>query len=288
MDRGSSQGRGTGRLRGLPAPPSAPQPRRGRPNVPAQLAGTNCILVGQRQRGNPLLSYITNLRYVYADVVPDYVVGEHHCALFISLRYHMLTPGYLAARMAELDGAFRLRVCLCLCDAEDPVPPLSSVTELCIQRGFSLVCCVSNEEAARYLETFKIYEKKGADPIKERVEEDYMSQVENFFTSVRTINKTDAHMLVQHFGTVAKVLQAEPEEWAAVPGIGPTKVRHLRQAFHEPFVKRAAAPADAAAEAEAFVATQGGGQARADARGAGSSDGAAAGAGSAAPGTGPL
>ena len=36
---------------------------------------------------------------------------------------------------------------------------------------------VSVEEAGRYLETFKLYEHKGADAIKGRVSNDYMTQV---------------------------------------------------------------------------------------------------------------
>ncbi len=37
--------------------------------------------------------------------------------------------------------------------------------------------CVSPEEAGRYLETYKSYEKKPADVLKEQVEKNYLSQV---------------------------------------------------------------------------------------------------------------
>ncbi len=37
--------------------------------------------------------------------------------------------------------------------------------------------CLSPEEAGRYLETYKSYEKKPADVLKEQVEKNYLSQV---------------------------------------------------------------------------------------------------------------
>ena len=75
-----------------------------------------------------------------------------------------------------------------------------------------------------------------------RVEGDFHSKVEAFLTCVKTINKTDAHMLLQAFGTVAKIISAEPAEWAAVPGIGPTKVKMLTEAFHKPLKRQAQQP----------------------------------------------
>eukprot|EP00793_Prasinoderma_coloniale_P001618 PRCOL_00003423-RA len=199
--------------------------------VPDSLVNTRCVLASHRQRGNPVLQHIHNIRWVYADIVPDYVLGESTCALFISLRYHALHRGYLTSRMHELADAFRTRIVLCYADSEDGSAALEEITGLCVQRGFSLIVCWSPQEAARYLETFKLYEKKPADAIMTRVEGDFHSKVEAFLTCVKTINKTDAHMLLQAFGTVAKIISAEPAEWAAVPGIGPTKQTYDLQRF---------------------------------------------------------
>ena len=46
----------------------------------------NAILVSRRQEGNPLLRHIRNVRWQYDDIVPDYILGSNHCALFLSLR----------------------------------------------------------------------------------------------------------------------------------------------------------------------------------------------------------
>lgn len=56
------------------------------------------------------------------------------------------------------------------------------------------------EEAGRYLELYKSFERKGPDLIKERTEKDYMSQLNNVLTTVRGVNKTDVLTLTSNFG----------------------------------------------------------------------------------------
>ncbi|CAN1124320.1 DNA excision repair protein ERCC-1 [Linum perenne] len=43
----------------------------------------NSILVSHRQKGNPLLKHIRNVRWTFADVVGDYVLGQSSCALYL-------------------------------------------------------------------------------------------------------------------------------------------------------------------------------------------------------------
>lgn len=47
--------------------------------------------------------------------------------------------------------------------------------------NFSLCWFDSPEEAGRYLETYKSYEKKPADILKEQVEKNYLSKVAGLF-----------------------------------------------------------------------------------------------------------
>lgn len=46
----------------------------------------NAILVSRRQEGNPVLKHIRNVRFQFADIIPDYQMGGQTCALFLSLR----------------------------------------------------------------------------------------------------------------------------------------------------------------------------------------------------------
>ncbi|WVY97568.1 hypothetical protein V8G54_029719 [Vigna mungo] len=45
----------------------------------------NSILVSHRQKGNPLLKHIRNVRWAFADVVCDYMLGQSSCALYLRL-----------------------------------------------------------------------------------------------------------------------------------------------------------------------------------------------------------
>lgn len=47
----------------------------------------NAIFVNKRQEGNPVLKHIRNVRWQFADIVPDYQMGQNACAVFLSLRF---------------------------------------------------------------------------------------------------------------------------------------------------------------------------------------------------------
>jgi hypothetical protein len=71
-------------------------------------------------------------------------------------------------------------------------------------------------------------------------------QVADLLTSIRSINKTDAAVLLSTFGTLAGVMRATPEELSLLPGLGEKKVRRLYDHFHTPLAAAAAGapPAD--------------------------------------------
>jgi DNA excision repair protein ERCC-1 len=53
------------------------------------------IIVSQRQRGNPVLKSIRNVPWQFGATSADYLLSDVSCALFLSLRYHLLHPGEL-------------------------------------------------------------------------------------------------------------------------------------------------------------------------------------------------
>ena len=97
--------------------------------------------------------------------MPDYLMGPHACALYISLQFHNLNPNHLATRIAALHKSFRLRVALCLCDIDDAEAPLLAINQLCARNDVTLLVAWTHQEAARYLETLRSYEKKPASGI---------------------------------------------------------------------------------------------------------------------------
>ncbi|KAG8000721.1 Protein arginine N-methyltransferase 2 [Nibea albiflora] len=143
---------------------------------PKQMGSGSSIIVSPRQRGNPILKFVRSVPWEFGDVVPDYVLGQTTCALFLSLRYHNLNPNYIHDRLKLLGQTFTLRVLLIQVDVKDPHHALKELARICIMADCTLILAWSPEEAGRYLETYKSYEKKPADLLKEQVEKDYLSK----------------------------------------------------------------------------------------------------------------
>ncbi|XP_023647821.2 DNA excision repair protein ERCC-1 [Paramormyrops kingsleyae] len=201
-------------------------------------AGTgSSIIVSPRQRGNPILKFVRSVPWEFGEVAPDYVLGPTTCALFLSLRYHNLHPNYIHDRLKNLGQTFTLRVLLLQVDVKDPHHALKELARICIMADCTLILAWSPEEAGRYLETYKAYEKKPADLLKEQVEKDFLSKVTDCLTTVKSINRTDAITLLTTFSSLDGVMNASKEDLALCPGLGPQKARRLYDVLHQPFLK---------------------------------------------------
>jgi DNA excision repair protein ERCC-1 len=241
--------------------PQQPQPRRSQPQ--GQHGGNKrfrggggggggvsrgVVVASKVQEGNPVLKHVRQVSWRFGDVEPDFVVGATAAALYISVRYHMLHPGYLKARMAALAGKFRVRVLLVHVDVDDSQAALHSLDKLAFDQSWSLVCGWTVAEIARYIEAFKIYENRPADLIQGRTDEDYASKLASCLTAVRLVNKTDVTTLIGTFGTLRDIMTAAPNAIKLCPGIGELKATRLAEAFREPFrsasTVRPASPSD--------------------------------------------
>uniref|UniRef100_A0A673BA08 DNA excision repair protein ERCC-1 n=2 Tax=Sphaeramia orbicularis TaxID=375764 RepID=A0A673BA08_9TELE len=204
---------------------------------PKPVGSGSSIIVSPRQRGNPILKFVRSVPWEFGEVVPDYVLGQTTCALFLSLRYHNLNPNYIHDRLKQLGQTFTLRVLLVQVDVKDPHHALKELARICIMADCTLILAWSPEEAGRYLETYKSYEKKPADLLKEQVEKDYLSKVTDCMTTVKSINKTDAITLLSAFSSIEGIIEASKEDLALCPGLGPQKARRLHDVLHKPFLK---------------------------------------------------
>ncbi|KAF0292359.1 DNA excision repair protein ERCC-1 [Amphibalanus amphitrite] len=199
------------------------------------------ILVNHRQRGNPVLKAICSVPWEFSDIQPDYVLGAKTCALFLSLRYHQLNPGYAAERVQALGSAFELRVLLVQVDVREPHHALKELTRLCLRCDMTLMLAWSADEAGRILDTYKAYEHKSAELIREPQSGGALAQVTDALTSVRSVNRSDAAALLNAFGSLAHVIRATEEELALCTGIGPSKAKRLYEVLHMP-VRRTGSP----------------------------------------------
>ncbi|KAF9347918.1 Excision repair cross-complementation group 1 [Mortierella sp. NVP85] len=193
------------------------------------------IVVKPSQRGNPLLQFVRNVPYEYGEIVPDFVVGLTSCVLFLSIRYHRLHPEYIYNRIAALGKSYVLRVLLILVDVDLHQQAIRELTRVAMVNDLTVVCAWSNEEAGRYVETFKSFENKPPDSIKERVDNDYISKLTDCLTQIQSVNKTDVVTLASTFGSFKNIMNASVDELGVLPGFGERKVKRLLEAFDQPF-----------------------------------------------------
>ncbi|KGB75843.2 DNA excision repair protein ERCC-1 [Cryptococcus deuterogattii R265] len=203
-------------------------------NRPA--ASKNSIIYNAVQRRNPVLSAIRNVGIEVGDIVADYQVGAHNGVLFLSLKYHRLHPEYIHQRIEKMKNMYNFRVILVLCDVNEHHQSLRELTKIAIINEFTVFVAWSNEEVAQYLVTFKQFEHKSADTLKERVQQTYHDQLAHVLTSGKKVNKTDADNLAAEFGSFEAISRKSAKSLSNVKGLGATKVTSLIDAFTKPFL----------------------------------------------------
>ncbi|BGP49234.1 ssDNA endonuclease and repair protein rad10 [Rhodotorula kratochvilovae] len=181
----------------------------------------NSILVNTRQKGNPIIESIRNVPWEYGD---------------IKIRYHLLHPEYIHTRIADLGQNYNLRIILVQCDADNHTAAMKELTKVALVNGYTLMTCWTSQEAGRYLEAYKQFERKPPDLIRERTDASYTAHMAAALTEVRGVNKTDVTTLMSSLGTFAKIVTAPASQLSTLPGLGDKKVRRLREAFTAPFV----------------------------------------------------
>lgn len=200
---------------------------------------SNAIIIRRVQEKNPLLKHIKNVPWEFGEILPDFLVGQTTCALFLSIRYHIEKPNYLHERVRELTGKYRLRILLVLVDRTDQ-DILGGLAKFCVTYNLCLLLSWSLAEAARYLETFKAYEHKTPEQLQERTAKDYMSQLTTVLTSIRSVNRSDVVTLASTFGCLQDIARASLDDVRLCPGFGDRKAERLFAILDEPFVRKRA------------------------------------------------
>ncbi|KZP34596.1 DNA repair protein rad10 [Athelia psychrophila] len=216
---------------------SKPPPK---PKPPVVVPGSgNNILINSNQRLNPLLECIRNVGKEFGDIVPDFQVGRTTCVLYLSLKYHRLHPEYIHQRIERLGHAYGLRILLMLCDVSEHQDPIRELTKTCLINNITIVVAWTVDEAGLYLSTFKAYEHRPPDMIKERVDNTYDALLRASLTSIPRVNKTDVETLKTSLGSFANIGKAPADQLRTLPGFGQIKVKKLKDAFERPFRNQA-------------------------------------------------
>lgn len=199
---------------------------------------SNVIQVSRKQSGNDLLKKITRCPYTFADIEPDYVVGRTACAFYLSIRFHALHPNYIYERVNRLGENYDLRILLVVVDHVEHKSYLKELSKLSIRCNLTLMLCWTVEDAAMYLEKYKLSEDKPADIIMEKpTNYEYEDALDQYMidalTESRSINRTDATSIVGLFDKFEKISTATPEELAICPGVGMQKAQRLYEMLHK-------------------------------------------------------
>lgn len=195
------------------------------------------LLVHERQRNNPLMKHIMNVKYkITRDIIPDFVISTDICIYFVSLRYHSSKPQYILNRLSSIPNCYKLRVLLVFVDTDQYNGPLQDLNILCIKKNMTLVLAWSNFECARYIETYKAYEHKTSENIQEKSKTDYSSQLNECLTTIRHISSTNVKNLSKSLGSLSNIFRSSIDQLSRVPGLGEKKSKRLYQVFNSPFV----------------------------------------------------
>ncbi|KAF1806336.1 restriction endonuclease type II-like protein [Mucor lusitanicus] len=209
-----------------------------KPTTPAiRRAGGNTILVNPTQQKNPILKHVHNVPWEPSEAIKmDYVVGQTTGVIYLSLRYHRLYPTYIYDRLNSVKGLYVKRILLVYVDVDSFHDALREINRIAILSDFTLMLAWSPEEAGRYLETYKAFENKAPDLIREKVDDEYFAKMTDCLTQIRSLNKTDVLTLLSTFGSLKQVAEAKADALAMCPGFGEQKVRRLQQTWKQPFL----------------------------------------------------
>jgi len=112
------------------------------------------------------------------------------------------------------------------------------MNELAYQHDFTLILCWSDLEAARYLELYKVYEKRSANSLKSKLEDEYLPRLQDTLSTVKPVNSTDVLTLATNFGSLKSIMTATTDELSICAGFGEKKVKRLHETFHASFSKK--------------------------------------------------
>ncbi|EJW84471.1 helix-hairpin-helix domain-containing protein family protein [Wuchereria bancrofti] len=119
------------------------------------LLNSRLIISRKRQEGNPVLKYIRNVPFEWADIKADFEAGKEMGILYLSLKWHKLHPNYIETRINNDGAGYVIKILLVLVNVE-PRHILRELNLFCYRTGWTLMLCYSAEEAAEYLENLHI------------------------------------------------------------------------------------------------------------------------------------
>ncbi|VDN03612.1 unnamed protein product [Thelazia callipaeda] len=192
-------------------------------------SSSKLVINRKRQEGNPILKYLRNVPFEWAEIKADFEAGKEMGILYLSLKWHKLQPEYIETRMNSDGAGYAIKVLLVLVNV-DPRHILRELNLFCYRTGWTLILCYSAEEAAEYLENLHISrnknEQSAVSAMQERKNKRLGLQSDNdaefnqavkFLTVIRSLTTSDAHRLIATFGSIQKIANADVDRLLLCP-----------------------------------------------------------------------
>jgi DNA excision repair protein ERCC-1 len=128
----------------------------------------------------------------------------------------------------------------------------------CYRAGWTLILAHSVEEAAEYLESFKVTERRVGEIVSDAakkvtkpppktvvdltVDKDKKAMCDaavNLLASIRSVSRTDAQRLIGTFGSVRNIAEASVDQLSLCPGLGEQKAKRLHDTLRDSFIVNA-------------------------------------------------
>lgn len=165
-------------------------------------------------------------------------------------------PSYLFLPLRPFKQVFQ--IVLAVVNVDEPRHILRELNMYCYNAGWTLILAYSVEEAAEYLESFKLTERKVGEIVSEAakkvtkpppktvvdlaVDKDKKAMCDaavNLLASIRSISRTDAQRLIGTFGSLRNIAEASVDQLSLCPGLGEQKAKRLYDTLRDPFVVNA-------------------------------------------------
>ncbi|SJK86091.1 DNA excision repair protein ERCC-1 [Babesia microti strain RI] len=192
------------------------------------------LVISHKQKDNPLINHLRHVPYEFGEVKADFCIGQSIGILFISQKFHRLSPNYLPNRICSFKDKFSKKFIICQVDLQDPFPVLESIQLLAIKSHITLLLSWSPAESAKLIEICRIYVLKPSTYINPSPSTIYESVIEALTKSCK-ISTSNAKMLMERFNTLHGIMNATYDELRKCPGIGDKKAEFIVNAFNSPF-----------------------------------------------------
>uniref|UniRef100_A0A1I7VMB4 Cytosolic Fe-S cluster assembly factor NUBP1 homolog n=1 Tax=Loa loa TaxID=7209 RepID=A0A1I7VMB4_LOALO len=208
------------------------------------LPNSRLIINRKRQEGNPVLKYIRNVPFEWADIKADFEAGKEMGILYLSLKWHKLHPNYIETRINNDGTGYTIKILLVLVNVE-PRHILRELNLFCYRTAWTLMLCYSAEEAAEYLENLHISrsrnEQSAINAMQERKrkrlclsdDDNELHQAIKFLTIIRSLTISDAQRLIAIFGSIRRIANADIDRLLLCPGLALHKLFGLLKAMND-------------------------------------------------------